>query len=399
MCAGLALWYLATHPEAIVVTTAPTHDQLANVLWRAIWKAWERAPHTLFQSRRTRSPLLLENISGGGYCIGLSSATVEAASGHHAENLLVLIDEASGVDDDRIAALNSLNPSQVVMIGNPLVPSGVFYERCTRQELDPDPHTALVRIRSDETPPVLAGVQRSKTGMADLDFLDRSRRDYGEGSAWWLSHVQARFPDSVEGQLFDRSWIDAAIYGQPPAADKRTGLKRLGVDISSGRAGDDSVILMRDDSGVLEIQASNTWPIDELARRVVALARNHAIPGPRVVYDSTGLGETFGLMLAQAGLPDACPFQGGRGTSKKFANLRAAAYWALRRRLNVDVTPQPFHIPQQWGTRLRKEMLATTFEHTAKDQIAIVPKDDIIKRIGHSPDYCDALMMTYGFVD
>ena len=398
MCAGLALWYLSRHPDGIIVTTAPTHDQLANVLWRAIWKAFERCPYKLFNGRKTRSPLLLEN-EAGGYCIGLSSATVEAASGHHAENLLVLIDEASGVDDDRIAALNSLNPSQVVMIGNPLVPSGVFYERCTRQELDPDPNTALIRIRSDETPEVLAGVQRSRTGMADLDFLERSRRDYGEGSAWWLSHVRALFPDSVEGQLFDKAWIDAAIYGQPPTQDRRRGFRRLGVDISTGRAGDDSVILMRDDSGVLDIQSSNTWPIDELARRVVAMARANNITGPRVVYDGTGLGETFGILLAQAGLPDTCPFQGGRGTNRKFANLRSATYWALRRRLNTDVTSEPFHIPQQFGGRLRKELLATTFEQTSKDQIAIVAKEDIIKRIGHSPDYADALMMTYGFID
>ena len=397
MSAGLVLWYLATKPGAVVVTTAPTHDQLANVLWRAIWGAKAKAPIPLFEDRATRSPLLIENVESGGYAIGLSSATVEAASGHHAENLLVVIDEASGVEDDRISALNSLNPSNVVMIGNPLLPSGVFYERCVRQELDPDENTALVRIRSDETPPVLAGVQRSPTGLADLDFLERSERDYGRGSAWWLSHIEAMFPNSVEGQLFAVDWINRCVYAQPP--EHRQGLRRIAVDIATGRGGDMAVIMTRDDSGILDIQASNIWDVDDLAKRTVAAARQWNIPGPRVVYDSTGVGETFGTLLRNHGLTDTTPFQGGRGTHRKFQNLRAASYWALRRRINPDTSPEPFHIPREFSTRLQKEMLATTFELTAKDQIAITKKEDIIARIGHSPDFVDTLAMSFGFAD
>jgi hypothetical protein len=44
-------------------------------------------------------------------------------------------------------------------------------------------------------------------------------------------------------------------------------------------------------------------------------------------------------------------------------------------------------------------MLATTFELTAKDHIAITKKEDIIARIGHSPDFVDTLAMSFGFAD
>ena len=396
MTAGLALWYLTTRPDAVIVTTAPTFDQLSNVLWRAIWGAWNKLPVPLFASRTTRAPLLIENQTLGGYCIGISSSTVEAASGHHAENLLVLIDEASGVEADRIEALNSLNPSQVLMIGNPLVPDGIFYERCQRQIFDPHPDTELIRIRSDQTPPVLAGVQRSKTGLADLDFLDRARRDYGEGSAWWLSHVEAQFPDSVEGQLFEVSWLDEAIYGKPP--ERRSGQRWLGADIAAGRGGDCSVILVRDDAGIIEVFDSNTMPITELAVKVAHMAAKHEVEPDHIVFDGTGIGETFGAMLESNGIRGAVRFQGGRGTSKQYENWRAASYFNLRRRMNPAISPTMFHIGREYGQRLRREMLATTFELTNKDKSKIIAKDDIVARIGASPDWADSLSMTFAFI-
>ena len=396
LSAGLILWYLASKPRGVIVTTAPTADQLANVLWRAVFGALERAPTEFLgeSMRTTRQPLLIEK-SKESYAIGLSTTKMEGSTGHHSEDLLVLVDEASGVDDDRISALNSLNPSQVILIGNPLVPSGIFYERCTRQELDPDDNTTLIRIRSDETPPAVAGVQRSPTGLADLDFLDRSERDYGRGSAWWLSHIEARFPDSVEGQLIDASWLDMNAPRPEPDGDMLV----MGVDIASGRGGDRSVWIVRDSHGIIAYDASNTTSIEQWASIVANVARRYDIPPVRVTYDATGMGETFGTLLALNGYKGATPFLGGSGTNMRFENLRSATYWALRRRLNPTVTTQPFHIPPPMFMQMRKELLATTYELTSKDKTAIVSKDEIIKRIGHSPDFADCLSMTFAYVN
>lgn len=396
MTAGLALWYLATKPGGVIVTTAPTHEQLSNVLWRAIWNCWNKQTVPLFEARTTRQPLLIENHATGGYCIGLSSATVEGASGHHAENLLVLIDEASGVEADRIEALNSLNPSQVLMIGNPLVPSGIFYERCQRQLFDPHPDTALIRIRSDQTPPVLEGVQRSPTGLADLDFLDRSARDYGRGSPWWMSHVEAQFPDTVEGQLFETAWIDRAIYAKPP--ERRKGTPWMAVDISAGRGGDKSVILVRDDVGIIDLFSSNTIAVPDLAAKVVMMAGRHNVQPDHVVYDGTGIGETFGNLLSGCGLDGAVKFLGGSKTSRQYENWRAGAYFNLRRRMNPEMSPAPFHIGQEHGITFRRQMLGTKYELTNKDKSKIVSKEDIVATIGESPDELDALSMTYSFI-
>jgi hypothetical protein len=63
------------------------------------------------------------------------------------------------------------------------------------------------------------------------------------------------------------------------------------------------------------------------------------------------------------------------------------------------VTPETFHIPPHIGMRMRKELQATTYSMTAKDKIAIAKKDDIISKIGHSPDFADSLMMSFAMVD
>jgi len=394
----LVLWFIAQHERSIAVTTAPTENLLANVLWRSIFSAKDKAPVSLFRSRETRKPLLIENQETEGYAIGISPKTEEGGSGHHAGRLLALPDESSGITADRISAMNSLNPSLMVLIGNPLRAEGDFYERCNRQEHDPNPNTALIRIRSDETPPVKAGVQRSETGLADLDFLDRSRDDFGEGSDWWKMHVEAIFPGGGEGQLVIPAWMDRALYAvQPNRVVLEPGPLRLGVDVSGGRGRDSSTIVVRDDLGITQIEDSRTTEPDLWARRTAEIAKSLGIPGFRVVYDRTGIGETFGTLLANHGLHGAIGFAGGSGTSPKFENLRAAAYWALGRRMNPDLDPQPFHIPQGYGGRRRRELQATRYLITGKGKIAIAPKDEIKARIGHSPDWADALSMTFAF--
>lgn len=397
LLAGLILWVVAN--GGTVVSTASINDQLEGILWRAIFTAFDKAPVKLFRERKKQSPLFIENLERGNYAIGLSTKSQEGTSGHHAEWLVVVVDESSGVESDRFSALDSLNPSTSILVGNPLVPEGVFFDRVTRQEVDPDPKTELVRIPSTESPEVKAGVYRSATGLCDLQFLERSKRNYGEGSPWWASHIEARFPTDAEGYVFPVDHVGLAIMTPKPDRTRLDpGPLLCGVDIAGGGAGDDSIILIRDDLGVLYLKESKTTPPELWAQEVAAVCRAMGIPSHRCVYDATGIGETFGSLLAALGFVGAVGFKGGYGTSPKFENLRAASYWECGRRFNPNLNPIPFHIPQEYAIRFRRELQAIKYVLTGKDKIKIIEKKDITARIGHSPDYSDALMMTYGYL-
>ena len=100
--AWLVLWFLVTRGNARIPCTAPTRHQLQDILWSEIAK-W----------RRRMRPELAEQIGLTGEYVALAEAPhecfavartarrdqPEAFQVFHGENLLFLVDEASGVDD------------------------------------------------------------------------------------------------------------------------------------------------------------------------------------------------------------------------------------------------------------------------------------------------------------
>lgn len=75
----------------------------------------------------------------------------------------------------------------------------------------------------------------------------------------------------------------------------------------------------------------------------------------------------------------------------EFANVRAASYWALREALDPE-SGENICLPDD--RRLRVDLCAPRFKIQGA-KIAIESKQDIIKRIGHSPDRADAVVMAW----
>ena len=396
--AGLALWYLFAFPQSKVVTTGPTFDQLTAILWANIFGSYYGSELN-GQARDIQKPPKIE-IEKERFAVGINPDNIEAASGYHCEKLMALVDESSALTADKQAAINSWDPEKRIYLGNPLRPDGPFYEMCQRQVLEPDPATALIRIPSTESPAIRAGLRRSPDGFVGMDWLDDRRRDYGEDSTWWTSHVLAQFPDTAEGQLIPRDWLDRCMAAKPPETDDTP--RCLAVDLAAGRGGDRSVVMGRSALQVFFLDSSNRWTLDDTA----AHARHHSdrlgVRHNRVVYDHSGLGEGFRKYLELAGVHHAAGFQGGaeaKGFKGRFENLKSAAAWKLRQRLDPSVNPVPFYIPPEILQQLRPELQAFTYEVTSKDKIRLTEKETIRSRIGRSPDLADALIMSFVMQD
>ena len=396
--AGIVLWYLFTNPGSKVVTTGPTFDQLTRILWANIFGAYYGSELN-GQARDVKKPPTIK-IEEEWFLTGINPDNIEAASGYHCEKLMALVDESSALTADKQAAINSWDPEKRIYLGNPIRPDGPFYELCQRQQIEPDRSTALIKIPSTESPAIKAGQRRSPDGFVGLDWLDDRRRDYGEDSSWWQSHVLAEFPDSAEGQLIPREWIDRAIYStleQYPRSEPT-----LAIDLAAGRGGDRSVILVRDGRRILHLTASNQWSMDETASRAALVVKQYNIRPSRIIYDHSGLGEGFRKYLELAGVHGAAGFQGGaaaKGFEKRFENLKTASAWRLRQRLDANVNPTPFIIPQEYGQEMRGELQSMTYEVTSKDKLKLTDKETIKSRIGRSPDLADALIMSFCVVD
>ena len=153
---GLVPWWLYTRKDSLCIVTGPLQTLLGSVTWKEIRRAIDgcRLP---FRPRITgdikASPAMVE-MRPGRQALGYSTTSVERASGQHAKNLLVIVEEASGVEDEIWDAIESLKYSKLVAIGNPIRAESRFVELIRQADQDrPDqipPHQAVSAIRGSE---------------------------------------------------------------------------------------------------------------------------------------------------------------------------------------------------------------------------------------------------------
>lgn len=126
LAADLALWFLYSHQPAVVLTTAPTWRQVRHVLWQEIRRRHRRA--------RIRLPgkMLTARLDAGDgwFALGLATTEADKFQGFHAENLLIIFEEASGIPDtlwDAAEGIAVAGNNKILVIGNPLTTTGRFY--------------------------------------------------------------------------------------------------------------------------------------------------------------------------------------------------------------------------------------------------------------------------------
>lgn len=399
--ARLALWGASCFGPNIVFTSAPTQYQLESILWKEIADSWKRSKVPLGGSIGG-SPIKWE-ISETQYAVGHVSNQVERMSGHHSGRLLAILDEASGVSETVYEAVDSLNPWRKLLIGNPLRSEGRFYDLCRKAEESPSPQIKLLRIPSTDSPDV--ALERSPRGMADQGFLRSMAFEYGQNSLWWRSHIDALFPNASDHILMPDAWLVAAKYVVVDPKDRK-GKRRLAIDLALGNQGDETVICVRDDSGVLDMVGSNEWTLETAANAVKTKVEQWSVKPEDVVYDAAGIGADFGNRLANVGLKDAQGYLGAR-SGPRYANLRTASAWAARRRLDPDYSiddgskilkrQQPFSIPDPWCDKLRDEIKHIRVELDPLGRPMLEPKETLKDKLKRSPDWSDPFFMTFAY--
>ena len=132
--AWLVLWFLLTRQNCKVPVAANSQDQLRDTIWPEIAKWHRQLPEALkamidVQAER----IVVVQDPEGAFAVRRTASkdNPEALQGFHAEHLLFLIDEASGIPDVvfevGMGALSTPG-AKVVMAGNPTRTSGFFYD-------------------------------------------------------------------------------------------------------------------------------------------------------------------------------------------------------------------------------------------------------------------------------
>ena len=110
--------FLCLNKDSIVITTAPTWKQVEMLLWGEIRSRFNNA-----RKKLVSCPVNLTSIkiSDKWYAIGLSTDKEEQFQGFHAKKILVIIDEASGVDRKIYKAISGIvnnDNARLLAIGN-----------------------------------------------------------------------------------------------------------------------------------------------------------------------------------------------------------------------------------------------------------------------------------------
>ncbi len=388
------LWFLCCNDPSVVLSTAPTFRQVRHVLWREVHRLYRRA-------RYSPGGKLLETrleLSDRRFALGLSADSGEEFQGFHSPNMLIVVDEAEGVEETIYEAIEAVMTSEncrLLLIGNPTTMSGTF-RRAFYEDRELY-HT--VTISALESPNVTEGRMVFR-GLTSRRWVEERKKVWGEENPIYQARVLGEFPDQAEDTLISLSRIEAGMTARPLASNgeeppeapegdggEETGPVVIAVDVA--RFGSDkSVILRRRGPVVEEIKAYRGLDTMKLAGHVADAIKRWE--PDEVVLDEVGIG---------AGVLDRLREQGYRvqgvnvgrpaRDSEHYANLRAEGYWNLRQ-LFLDGA---LEIPVD--NDLVGQLAALRYSFNSTGQVLMESKEEMRHRGVPSPDKADALMMAF----
>lgn len=392
----LACWWVDTRPpgEAMVVTTAPSYEQVHSILWEEI-----RRLHSVggLAGEVHRSDRWIDE---QGRLVGFGRRPPDysqhAFQGIHRKYVLVLLDEACGIPAwiwTAAEAITTSDTCRILAIGNPDDNSSTFASVCMT-----DPNWYSIKISGYDSPNVTGETVPTviKDNLITDNWIMERRIAWGEQNPLFQAKVLGEFADSEDG-LIPLSWCKQAInrhklwidHGRPLIKAKRY----IGVD--PARFGlDKTAIVVREGDIVRDVYQYAKLDTTQTTSLVKAQLD---YPKSTAIVDTIGIGAGVYDQLKNMG-KSVVSFVASEGTkyrdisgSWKFPNCRSAAWWNVRELLDpaLDAT---LAIPDH--DDLVADLTSPTWMPSAGSNLIVEPKEQIRHRLGRSTDTGDALCMS-----
>ena len=383
VAARIVLWFLAAHKDSRVITTAPTWSQVEQLLWReirsAVATARERDAGVVFPSPQVAKLELGER----WFAIGLSTNEPERFQGHHADHLLLVVDEASGVDERIYQAAEGFltaEGAKVLLIGNPTRPGGQFHRSFTTERARwHQVHIGVFDSPNYTQEAVPDAVARA---MPRAAWADEVQKAWGEESVMYQVRVNGNFPDTGEDTVISLGAVEDAQRRElaVDAGDSAV----IGCDVA--RFGDDeTVIAERIGQQIRIVETFRGKPTTHTSGRVAHFAGQHE--KVKIVVDDPGVGGGVTDQLRAMGL-SVHAFKGGDAANrpKRFPNRRSEQWF--------EAAAQMEDIDLDSDEQLAADLTAPRYSYDLKLRQVVEKKEETKKRLGRSPDRADAVLLT-----
>ncbi len=130
-----------------------------------------------------------------------------------------------------------------------------------------------------------------------------------------------------------------------------------------------------------------TIDFSPLVRTFDEVARKWSVPRSNIIYDADGIGHHM-----KSFLPGAIALHSGQlSLEREYKNLKANLYYRLADAVNTDKIFFDCSLPSNIRERISDELQAVKRDTEPGEKLGLLPKIEIKKLLGYSPDLADAM--------
>jgi hypothetical protein len=379
--AWLILWFLFCYLDAQIPCTAPTENQMYDVLWKELAKWLKLMPleiQSLYEWSNTYIRIKERPETWFARAKTARKEAPEALAGVHGDFVMFVIDEASGVPEEIFNTAEGALTNKdilVLMISNPTRLIGYFYEAFHKD----GKNWQQLSFNSNESP------------IVDREFVQRISEKHGENSDEYKIRVMGDFP-SEEG-IDEKGFVNLFTTDEIKFTQETNFVRtRMGID-PSGEGQDETAWAVRDEFKGGIVGTERTSNPKSIAEKTLTLMEKYKSDAKDIFIDNFGVGANVSQEIALT------PFQyktnginvGEKGKDELYLNIRAEAYYSIKSWFRKGGSL----IDDTFGHQLKEELLQVKFKRNLQGKIQIMSKDEMRKQGIPSPNKADAFMLTF----
>lgn len=435
----MVFWFLDVYPNSVVVTTSTKFSQLKNTLWKEMKKHFVKFKRFYPKARWSdKLEINIELINERGEAdqrkaIGSTEQTSSgeevsvSAAGQHAENMLIILDEGSGISKAVLEAyINTSTAANnvICMLGNPVSQLDTLAYYSAKKNVN-----SVVMSGYDHINVVLE--KEVIPGAVTLESITERLEEYGEDHPLFLARVRGISPSESKDSLLKIKEISACYKTEPKIEDKYINslvANSMGIDVANSTEGDKgSVAIFEEhtltylkefpcpDANMLTYNLILTKEelLDKLENYNDGKERDYDLPNiydynmyeEDIAVDSTGVGvgtinefianrlDVYSFAGGAKAVSELIPKDTQNNNLYNYYNLRSQAFHLLmsdikRGRISFDIPTHVFN-------KLKLELASFKADKSMSNRGFKLELKDITKRriAGNSPNLADAVIM------
>ena len=433
LAAGLTLHWLSTRYKARVIVTAPTWRQLSTVYYAEVNKWYNKSilkKFDMFLMKNNIMQINIEDLKREWYMLPISPKNPDAIQGQHGDksliieqimkelgvevieddktlaeitkllregtgegqedNIMVIVDEASGVKDEIMEVLEGIDATKTIVFGNMTKTDGFFYEWAYTMK---DKTMNVVRLNSEESP------------FMSREQVESIARRYGIDSNVYRVRVLGLPPDGNNNTAISRQLAESCIGIDPKT--RFEGAESIGIDVA--RFGDDSTDGYKSTGSVIrhvfEYEKKSTLTsIKDIKRWCQGTPNKRHLVSVDTVGVGAGLGDRINELMEEdyknkdvVGFVKQVPglelYEINNGSKTVFnpmeyENVITEMFFYCAELLELGEIVMPD------DQELIQDLTSREYKFTSTGKLIMESKDEFKKRMKRSPDKGDAFLMT-----